>query len=100
MRIRDDRAHDEAVERGVFHVVAKEGGELFVEEFLEALMPMADDRGFGARSVGEFAIAHGNVLGWRLAVPPFRQSRSAKRRTEEGGREAPWRSKERSVNPS
>jgi hypothetical protein len=61
----DDRAYGEAVKRGVFHVVAKEGSEFFVEEFLEALMPMADDRGFGARSIGEFAIAHGIFLGWR-----------------------------------
>ncbi len=64
----DDRAHSEAVERGVFHVVAKEGGEFFVEELLEALMPMAEDRGFGARSIGEFAIAHEVFFGARLLL--------------------------------
>ena len=85
----DDRAHGETVERGVFHVVAKEGGEFFVEEFLEALMPMAGDRGFGARPVGEFAIAHGMFLGGALPLSSNQKRRRRRGNGNEGGMKRP-----------
>lgn len=85
----DDRAHGEAVERGVFHVVAKEGGEFFVDEFLEALMPMAGDRGFGARPIGEFAIAHGIFLGWRPSPSPDQKRQRRRGNGNEGRKETP-----------